>query len=206
MMRIITIGDLIDLYFKAKQRGGDFILSKISFKGLSRTKSAFNESSVESSNWWVIPKVKQRWNKLITGDSQINYKQYLMRDFLKDKSELRLISLGSGSCSNELELAEYPNFKEIICVDIVENSLLEAEKTAQKRNLRNIKFICSNVNNYNIRENYFDIVLFNSSSIILNVAASLTFPLNILLALGNPFPSNIRPNVTSGASLRFSLE
>lgn len=162
-MRLITADDIIDVYTKSKQRGVDFLLSKLNFRGISRTKSAFNESAKHSSNWWIIPKVNERWNMLITGNPQINYKQYLMDDILSNESDLKLLSLGSGSSGLELELAEYPNFKEIICVDIAQNRLSEAEQIAENKKLENIQFICSNIDDYDIPDDYFDMVLFKSS-------------------------------------------
>ena len=86
-----------------------------------------------------------------------------MRSHLKDKNQLRLISLGSGSCNNEIELSLYSNFEEIICVDISENRLKEGEISADKENIKNIKFICSSFYNFEFPENYFDVVLFNMS-------------------------------------------
>jgi len=162
-MRLVTSDDIIDVYSKVKQRGANFIFSKLNLNSLSRTKSTFDDSKIQGSNWWMIPMVVERWNKLITGDSQINDKQYLMNGLLKNEQELRLISFGSGYSRHELELAEYSQFKEIICIDLVQSRLLEAEKTAQKRNLKNIRFICSNIEDYKIPENYFDIVYFNQS-------------------------------------------
>ncbi len=163
MIRLITIGDFIDLHYKAKQRGMDFILSKFTFNGITRTKSAFNKTAVQTSNWWIIPKVQQRWNRFISGDPDTTYKQYIMREFFKESHHLRLLSLGSGTCSHELELAEYPNFKEIVCVDLVKERLAEAQVKAREKKLTNLKFICSNIHEVGIAENYFDIVLFNSS-------------------------------------------
>jgi len=93
-MRIITIDDIIDTYSKFVQRGGVFIFTKLNFKSETRTKSAFNESSVLSSNWWIIPYINQRWNKLITGDPHLNYEAYFVKKYLNNKKGLKLISLG----------------------------------------------------------------------------------------------------------------
>ena len=62
-----------------------FVFSKFTFNNLNRTKSAFDNTAVNSSNWWIIPKVRQRWNFLISGDEKINYKQYLVSKYLINK-------------------------------------------------------------------------------------------------------------------------
>jgi len=163
MKRYITIDDIIDVLHKFKQRGIGFLLTKLNIIGVKRTKKAFNQLNYESADWWIIPKVRQRWNLLTTGNRDLDYKFFLVDNYLRNRTGLRLISLGSGSSHHEIELAKYSNFEEIICVDIASSRLLEAEAKAEKLNLKNIKFVCADVNNYNIPEEYFDIVFFHAS-------------------------------------------
>jgi len=162
-MRLITLDDIIDTYSRISQRGSQFVLSKFTFSDTQRTKSAFNETAIHSSNWWMIPKVKERWNIKISGDKELNYKQFLIEQFFQDKKYIRLLSLGSGSCGHELELAAYPQFKEIVCVDLAQNRLDEAAEMAQERDLTNIQFVCANIEDYAFPSEHFDMVLFNSS-------------------------------------------
>ncbi|WP_034259885.1 class I SAM-dependent methyltransferase [Altibacter lentus] len=162
-MRWITLDDFIDIYSKVAQRGGDFFLSKFTLDKKSRTKSAFDDTFIQSSNWWIIPKVRKRWNTLITGDPDINYKQHFIANYCQERSDLRLLSLGAGTCSHELELARYPQFAEIVCVDLAENRLAQAKEIAEAQQLSNIHFVASDLNTYPFAEEYFDIVLFNAS-------------------------------------------
>lgn len=163
MKRLITIDDINDLFHKFKQRGFSFILSKLNIIGIKRTKKTFNQLNYVSADCWIIPKVNERWNSLITGDKNIGFKKYLVDNLLKDKKNLKLLSLGSGSSHHEMELAKYSNFEEIICVDIAESRMLEAESKANNLMLSNIKFVCADFNNYNIEKGYFDIVFFHAS-------------------------------------------
>lgn len=163
-MRIITLDDFIDTYFKIHQRGSKFFLSKFTFNEENRTKSAFSDTQSQSSYFWSIPKVNKRWNKLITGNENTNYQNFLVTDFLKDKKNLKLLSLGSGLCNKEIYLAEHTEiFKEVICVDIAENLLNQARIKANSKNLKNIKFFAKNIDSFEFKENDFDIILFNSS-------------------------------------------
>ena len=162
-MRLITLDDFKDTLLKGKQRGWDFILSKFTLRHHERTKSAFNSSAAISANWWEIPYVKQRWNKKITNNANQNYKQYLMKHILKDRSNLKLLSLGSGTCSHELELAQYHQFEAITCVDLSDYRISEAKKKAEQSNLQNISFVCSNIDKFDFKNNHYDIVLFNAS-------------------------------------------
>ncbi len=163
MYRLITFDDFLEIYIKARQRGLSFILSKFSISKNKRTISAFNESAALGSNWWTIPYVIERWNKLISGNPSVNDKVFLINEVLADIKEPQLLSLGAGSCNNEMELAGYHHFKEITCVDLSPYRLSEAEKKIREKGYHNFKFICSDIKNYHFPENHFDIVYFNSS-------------------------------------------
>lgn len=163
MRRIITVDDFKDVFIKAGQKGWPFILSKLNFSGTQRTKSAFGKTIGRGVNWWQIPYVQQRWNKIITGDVNKNYISYLTKDFLKGKKEMRLISYGAGTCQAELELAKTNVFKEIVCVELSSVLTKRAEKLIKKNKLKNIEVICENIYNYNFDKGKFDIVLFKSS-------------------------------------------
>lgn len=163
MKRYITLDDIVDSLHKLQQRGLGFILSKLNMTNITRTEQTFDLDGYESSDWWTIPKVNDRINTLITGDATVGYEEYLVNTFLKGKKNLKLISLGSGSCEHEITLAKYANFEEIICIDITKNRLLEAEQKAKDLNLTNIKFICADVNNYEIPKGYYDIVFFHAA-------------------------------------------
>ncbi|MFT5846395.1 MAG: ubiquinone/menaquinone biosynthesis C-methylase UbiE [Psychroserpens sp.] len=163
MIRLITIDDIIDTFLKGKQRGWDFIISKFTFSNSSRTKSAFNKTSKLSSNWWIIPSVQERRNLKMTGNPDLNYKQFLMQYILNDRTNLKLLSLGSGTCQHEMELAFYDNFEKITCVDLSKERIDTAIKNAKSKNLNNIEFICSNIDKFQFKNNHYDVVLFNSS-------------------------------------------
>ena len=163
-MRLITLDDFIDTYFKIIQRGSGFFLSKFTFNKENRTKSAFDNTSFISSYFWSIPKVQERWNVFVSGNKNTNYLEYLTTNFLKDKTNLKLLSLGSGICNREIELAKHSTiFKEVVCVDIAENLLQIAAKNAIQNNVTNIKFINKNIDDFDFDENEFDIVFFKSS-------------------------------------------
>jgi len=163
MKRYVTADDFVDVIHKIKQRGFGFILSKLNMAGIKRTESTFDQTDYQSADWWIIPAVQQRWNLLVSGDKEVDYKEYLVRDFLKDKKELRLLSLGSGSCHHEMELAKHANFDQVVCVDITPKRLQEAEARAKELGLTNMRFICDDVYNLDLEKQYFDIVFFHSS-------------------------------------------
>jgi ubiquinone/menaquinone biosynthesis C-methylase UbiE len=162
-MRIITSDDIIETFFKIYQRGLLYFFSKFTLVSTKRTKSTFNKIEIESSNWWIIPKIRERWNKIISGDNTESYEHYIVEKYFFSKENLKLLSLGSGVCSHEIQFATYKNFIEIRCVDFSEKILAEAEKKAKEKKLSNMIFECTNINNIQLLDNYYDAVLFHSS-------------------------------------------
>ncbi|WP_299442354.1 methyltransferase domain-containing protein [uncultured Aquimarina sp.] len=162
-MRLITLDDIIETYTKFRQRGLPFITSKLNLNSIKRTKSAFNELDIQSANWWIIPKIHKRWNKLITGDQELEYEDFVMKKFLSNSKGLKMLSLGSGVCSHELKFAGYNNFEEIQCIDINEVLFNSAKKIAVEQKLDNIHFQIQDLYEYEFPEDYFDIVFFHAS-------------------------------------------
>lgn len=162
-MRLLTIDDIIDLYAKLNQRGINFIRSKFNINDVKRAKTAFNHENIQSSNWWMIPEIRKRWNFMVTKNENLDFIDFTVNNFLKDEKYLKMLSLGSGNCSSELKFAAYNNFKEIVCTDISEIPLKKAENKAKKRNLNNIKFKVQDTNTLIFTKNYYDIVYFRAS-------------------------------------------
>ena len=161
-MRLITLDDFIDLYVTAKKRGWSFIRSKLNPSAAARTKSAFDTTVLSEAHWFMIPYIKRRWNTLITGDETTNYKQWLMQDYFGETKDLKMLSLGSGDCSHEIELAGYPQFKKITCVDLAANRIATGKANAETQGLTNMQFVCADILDFDYDEDY-DIVLFNMS-------------------------------------------
>ncbi len=162
-MRIITREDIIDIYQKLAQRGMGFLLSKINPKGQARTKSAFSNSAIMSSNWWIIPKVRERWNEKITGDKQVDYETYFIGKYVKDQGSLKLLSIGSGICSHEIKFASFENFEKVVCIDIADNLLKKASQIAKEQGLDNMEFLSLDIWKAMFSVGEFDAILFHSS-------------------------------------------
>lgn len=160
---LVTLGDFIDLWSKLNQRGKGFILSKLNPSKLNRTKSAFNESAVSSANWWIIPSVKKRWNHLITGSNGLDYEDYLVHKWFRNKKNISLLSIGSGVSSHEIKIARHPQFSKVVCTDLVASLLNKAEENAISAGLTNMHFICGDINKSIPKDEKFDIVFFHAS-------------------------------------------
>lgn len=161
-MKLISLEDFRDIYIKLYQRGFSFLSSKFSLDKNQRTKSAFNTNMLQSSNWWIIPAVRKRWNFLITGNENKTYEE-LITDYFKNAGKKKMISLGSGVCSHEIRLAELnPNW-EIHCYDFADELLKKAKEISDEKGLQNIFFHAENVLKTQIPKETYDIVFFHQS-------------------------------------------
>jgi 2-polyprenyl-3-methyl-5-hydroxy-6-metoxy-1,4-benzoquinol methylase len=160
---LITPDDFIEIYVKAKQRGIGFILSKLNLIPKSRTLSAFNHKIVNASNWHDNPLVKKRINKLVSGDENISPEKYAVLKYLNTEHSAKAISIGSGNCMREIQIAKLcPNIT-IACYDMAEKKLERAREIAEKESVNNLNFYCADLNTANIGKELYDFVLFNSS-------------------------------------------
>lgn len=161
-MALFTLDDFSDILIKVSQRGMSFVLSKFHLSSTHRTKSSFNTIQTNGAHWWTIPEVKMRWNELIYDDISLDYASYISDKF-KQSKELSIISLGSGGCVRELEIAKKNPTWNITCVDFSEERLISAKTIAQENGLNNFQTINSNILSRDFSKDQYDMVMFNSS-------------------------------------------
>jgi ubiquinone/menaquinone biosynthesis C-methylase UbiE len=158
----ISIGDFVDLYYKMKEKGYNKLLSKFHLSNQARTVSKWNDFS-GSSDFWIIPQVRKRWNEKCTGNPNLEYEDYFVNKYLAKSSGLRMLSIGCGTGSKERNFGKYKNFEKIEGVDLAPNQIEEARKFASDLNLDNIEYIVADFETYSFVENSYDIILFHSS-------------------------------------------
>ncbi len=160
-MRLITFDDIIETLGKARTRGWNFIASKLTPHSRARTLSAFDDAGYLGANWWIIPRINQRWNHMITGHADLRYEDYVARKYFS-KRPFSLLSIGSGVCSHELYIARHYNAR-VTCVDIAGDLLKKAEGIAKEQGLSSIIFKHEDIRNFNYGGKCWDAVLFHQS-------------------------------------------
>lgn len=158
----ISIVDFIDLYYKLKQKGYNEILSKLHLSSHARTVSKWN-AITPSSDFWIIPEVRARWNDKCTGNPNLEYEDYVVSKYFTKREELRMLSVGCGTGQRERKFASYPNFALIEGIDMAQSQIEEARKYAIDLNLTNIKYNVGDFTTHTFNREAYDIILFNSS-------------------------------------------
>lgn len=165
MKTLISIGDFLDIYFKLRALGFSAILQRLTpSNSKNRIKKSWDlASSKSASNWWSVPLIQKRWNKIISGDENIEYPEYLVKKYLNEKNNLILLSPGCGSGSKELKFARFNNFKLIEAFDLSPKRIALAKDNLKNRGIKNVSFTVSDIMSFNFESNKYDVVLFDSS-------------------------------------------
>lgn len=158
----ISIGDFIDLYFKIRSRGMSIIKDKLRFSKNKRAIAKWNEEETES-NYWDIPGIEKRWNLKATGNADLGYEAYFCNNYLNDRRELDLLSIGCGTGTRERNFAVLPNFNSIEGIDFAKKQIEEAETLARKNHLTHIHYHTGDFLNCKLNQEKYDVILFNSS-------------------------------------------
>lgn len=158
----ISFGDFVDVYYKIKLKGIQFVLSKILKVSNENRVASKWDSYVSVSDFWVIPEIKQYWNTKISGQADLIYEDYVHQKYLQNKSNLRLLSIGCGSGGHERNFAKYPNFNKIIGIDVSAESIKLAQKMAHQQHF-DIDYHCDDFFRLDFSSQKFDVILFNAS-------------------------------------------
>lgn len=163
MKTIISVGDFIDIYQKLLQEGLGYLSKRFALSEESRIKRAWNKKSRPPIHWWSIPRVRERWNKKITGNTNINYSDYVVNNYLKNKKNLRMISPGCGSGTNETKFAKHNCFSRVEGFDLSREKINIANENAKKLQLSNLHYFEEDANSFDFGHERYDIILFHSS-------------------------------------------
>lgn len=159
----ISKGDFIDLFNLLRLKGISFVFKGLKLWGYDRTTNKWNNFECSESDFWVIPEVTKRWNKIISGNPLVEYEDYFVEKYLREESGLKMLSVGCGIGSHEQRFSKYPCFESIEGVDISEKRIALARIYASEDSCQNVNYRVSNFETEKFPENGFNVILFHSS-------------------------------------------
>ena len=158
----LSAGDFIDLFYKLNKKGYPQLILNLTTSSRNRTITKWN-TEISSSDFWIIPEIKKRWNLLATGNPELEYEDYVVNTYLRDKEKLKMLSVGCGSGLRERKFAKYRCFELIEGIDLAPSRISEAIKYAEELNLNNLKYITGDFESADLIDDGYDLILFNSS-------------------------------------------
>jgi ubiquinone/menaquinone biosynthesis C-methylase UbiE len=162
-LHFISFGDLVDLYYKIRQKGLAFLITRLKLSKQGRTITKWTVLESCGSDFWVIPEVRRRWNEKCTGDPGLEYEYYIIDKYFSGRKGLRLLSVGCGTGSRERKFASFNGFSLIEGIDLAPKQVEEAREEALRQNLTRINYHVGDFRTFLFQEDTYDIVLFNSS-------------------------------------------
>ncbi len=160
---VISIGDFFDVYYKIKSTRFRSLLNRFGLTKGKRIKNAWQHTEAPPTNWWSIPRVSQRRNRLITDNPNIELQDYIYKKYLKGKSHLRAVSPGCGTGTQEIKFGRYPCFALFEAFDTSQNRISEAIQEANKFNFTNLRFFVENVYDFHFGISNYDMILLHGS-------------------------------------------
>ncbi len=155
---LISLGDLLDL----RELGGSAwqrIFRRLQISHEERVAAAWAHVTAAPKNWWEIPAVRRRWNRLITGEETLTPVQWVCRRWLTEK-EYVAFSPGCGTGYRELQWAATGKFRQIIAIDLSSPRIRFAQNRAQTMGLSNVtQFRVGNIFHQSFPQNTFDVII-----------------------------------------------
>lgn len=102
---LINLHDFVVLAERLYVLGPKKILAKLGRSRQVRVAATWEQAENPWSNWWDIPAVERRWNRLITGSEGTTPTDYVAARYLNSLGLLRAVSLGCGTGGRELAWA-----------------------------------------------------------------------------------------------------
>ncbi len=161
MKTLISLGDIDEVFYFLKTKGATQILRRLSPRKEARTGAAWNSAIAKRrTNCREIPAVQRRWNRMITGDEEKNYFRYFIEKFTPDNAVV--LSPGCGTGEKEISLAEFSKIAQIDAFDLAEKRIEAAKEKAREKGIRKINFFVASIYDFKPRENYYDLIFFDS--------------------------------------------
>lgn len=105
-----------------------------------------------------------RWNKLVSGNANVEYRQYILQKWFDDREHMHALSLGCGGGHNELEWAKLGKFDCIDAYDLSEPRIKQANAiAAQKGYSQQLRYKVGDVFGIEMKENFYDMILVEHS-------------------------------------------
>ena len=109
MKKLISLGDFVDVYNKLTNSDLTKIFSRLIPSSSKKrvTKSWDSATGSVNTNWWSVPYIQKRWNKLITENDDTEYPEYLVNKYFLGRKNLVLLSPGCGTGGKELKFSKF---------------------------------------------------------------------------------------------------
>lgn len=156
---LVNRHDVVRVRTKLVNRDVQSLVRKLSGSASDRVVRQWSDVSLDSCQWWSIPAVRRRWNRLVTGSEEVDFPTYVTERHLRGGANRSALSLGCGLGGRELRWAELGAFAHIDAFDISAVQVEEARRRAALAGLGEL--ITFSVADFAtlVRKRHFDVVI-----------------------------------------------
>jgi SAM-dependent methyltransferase len=112
------------------------LAQRVSLTGRERTIDLYSRP-IRNDQWWSVPAIQRRWNKLVSGDAACDHYAWLSDRYMT-RGGLSGLSVGCGEGARELAWARTGKFRRLIGVDITPVAIEVANRAAKSFGLDEI--------------------------------------------------------------------
>ena len=157
---LVNIHDFVVLGERLRRKGISWALLKLSESDEGRVKRSWAHTTSETSNWWDIPEVNRRNNRLMTGSPDLEHHAHLASKYLTSDRTIEGISLGCGTGRQEIKWALACDRLRLSGVDISRKRIAQARANAEEAGLTaRLTFDVADVNSLELGRKKYDVVL-----------------------------------------------
>ncbi len=128
---LINIDDFVEFWRKIRRRKH---FADIALANKARTAKHWS-AGTSGTHWWDIPAVRERWNLMITGSPETDFRKFIAEKHLKTLTGAKVLSIGCGDGTKEIEWAKHLDIARLDGVDLSPERVDRARKNAEKANL-----------------------------------------------------------------------
>jgi 2-polyprenyl-3-methyl-5-hydroxy-6-metoxy-1,4-benzoquinol methylase len=156
---LVNRHDAMRVYRKATKGDLRAMADKLRGSAEDRVVRQWSDTVPEPTQWWSIPEVRQRWNRFVSGDADVDFPAFAAERYLAGRSGLRALSLGCGMGGRELRWADLGVFDQIDAYDIAPSAVEVAALRAREEGLGDaIEFRVGDIMSLELEHEY-DVVL-----------------------------------------------
>jgi SAM-dependent methyltransferase len=136
------------------------LLGRLPLAGRGRVAAAWAHTESAARNWWDIPLVVARWNRMVSGDPTQTPRRYVAGKYLRGRTGLRGLSLGCGDGSKELEWAATGVFRRLEGWDLSASRIATAREQAASHGLADrLEFKTGDVHAIPMDAGVYDVII-----------------------------------------------
>lgn len=156
-----------------------------SLKKDDRVRKTWSRTTSPPTNWWNIPRVRQRWNEMVTGEANLPINDYFVGKYFSGASQLKGLSLGCGVGGRELLWAETGLFSHLDAYDLSPVRIESARKNAAESEFGHlVHFHVGDVMKIEVPEGFYDFVIVEGAMHHFSPLGEVLKKINIFLRQG----------------------